>query len=76
MTKIKLILGGLALLALLSGIYGIYHFGKTTERTSTENVQLKSYKKDVEKNEKIDKQVRGMDKSTIDNSLSHWLRND
>lgn len=76
MTKLKLILLGLALAALLGGIATIYYSGKSAQRIQTENVQLKTFKKDVEKNEKVDRQVRRMDIPAIDKSLSHWMRND
>lgn len=74
MMNIKMILIGLAVLTVLSVFGTVYIKGRAAGVRACTEQAAKTFKEDVEKNEKIDKRVNKLPVTDLDRALSNWVR--
>lgn len=58
----------------IASVSGSYFYGRITGNKSAQAKTLVVYKKEITKNEGIDRQINRMVDSDLDNSLLNWVR--
>lgn len=72
--KLYAILAALTFITLTGFYIKTYYSGKSAGKAVVKVEQLEQYKKDVEKNDNIEKEVKRMSTPELDANLARWLR--